>query len=222
MRLSLSNVLIIIAVLAFGGFGVYLFLNQKTKIAERYLPHFGPFEVDSISNPGSYDTTFHALQNFHLINQDSVAIQLSDFNNKIIVADFFFTNCESICPVMSTQLKRLFKRYENNKSLAFISHTVDPERDSIQQLREYASLYGAKTPLWHLVTGEKKHLYELARYSYFVVNTKGDGGPEDFIHTQNFALIDRHHNIRGYYDGTDSLQVDQLANDIDLLIQNGQ
>ena len=115
-------------------------------------------------------------------------------------------------------MERIVVKFKNNKDVKFLSHTVDPEIDTVEQLKRYAIEHNANTQKWMFVTGSKKSLYEIARNSYLLNAEKGDGGPDDFIHTQNFALIDKEKHIRGYYDGTDTNEVNQLINDINLLL----
>ncbi len=115
-------------------------------------------------------------------------------------------------------MERVVKKYKGNVEVKFLSHTVDPETDTVAQLKRYADLHKADSKQWMLVTGDKKELYDIARTGYLLDASEGDGGPDDFIHTQNFALIDKDKRIRGYYDGTNTIEVDQLIKDIDLLL----
>lgn len=164
----------------------------------------------------------HHVQPFSLIDQDGDTITNHTFDGKIYVADFFFTTCRSICPVMSTQMERVAEKYANNPNVLIISHSVNPEYDTPAVLKEYADMHHAVSGKWFFVTGDKKQIYDLARTSYLSIASKGDGGPDDFIHTQNFALVDKDKRIRGYYDGTDSTDVNRLLTDIDLLLQENK
>jgi protein SCO1/2 len=112
---------------------------------------------------------------------------------------------------------KLANKLVEDSSVLFVSHTVDPETDSVSQLKAYAAAHDAREGQWYFLTGEKKKLYDMARNGYFVTATKGDGGPDDFVHTQNFVLIDKYRQIRGYYDGTDSTEMEKLYRDILLL-----
>ena len=120
---------------------------------------------------------------------------------------------------MNTELTRVHKAFKEQKDFLILSHTVDPETDSVPVLLAHAQKYGVSNQAWWFVTGPKKDLYELARKSYLLNNEEGNGGEEDFIHTQNFALIDKEKRIRGFYDGTDSLEVNRLMQDITSLIK---
>ena len=182
--------------------------STSNKNKQPLLPYYGP-EGDN-GEP-------HYVSDFHLIDQDSNAVDGSMYKNKIYVADFFFTTCRGICPLMSEQMLRAYKKYYDDPDVLFLSHTVDPEEDTPCVLKRYAEHRDINTAKWHFVTGDKKQIYDLARYSYLVDASTGDGGPTDFVHTDNFALVDRNGRIRGYYDGTDSVQVNKLIGDIALL-----
>ncbi len=177
----------------------------------RTLPIYGPTNEETKAS--------HHVQPFSLIDQNGDTVTNHTFDGKIYVADFFFTTCRSICPVMSTQMERVAEKYANNPNVLIISHSVNPEYDTPSVLKEYADMHHAVSGKWFFVTGDKKHIYDLARTSYLSIASKGDGGPDDFIHTQNFALVDKDKRIRGYYDGTDSTDVNRLLTDIDLLLQ---
>ena len=140
------------------------------------------------------------------------------YKGKIYVADFFFTTCLGICPLMTEGMIRVHKAYLNNPDIMILSHTVDPDHDTPSVLKRYANNRKIDTNKWNFVTGDKKQIYDLARYSYLVDASEGDGGPNDFVHTENFALVDREGRIRGYYDGTDTAEVGKLIRDISLLL----
>jgi protein SCO1 len=148
---------------------------------------------------------------FQFINQDSKAVTEQDWKNKIVVAHFFFTHCPSICPKMMYQLKRV-QAYAETPVL-INSFTVDPEHDSTTQLKKYAAQVGISGD-WQLLTGDKKELYRFARKDLKVVATDGDGGPNDFIHSESLVLIDPDKQIRGLYKGTSETEVNALINDI--------
>ncbi|MCW3072769.1 MAG: photosynthetic protein synthase [Bacteroidetes bacterium] len=206
----------IFAMLLVAGILVYAFFIHDNKKPVRYLAIFGPQQYESKN--GKTDTTYHMVQDFHFTDQDGKAISQKDLEGSIYVTDFFFTTCHSICPIMSNQMERIYMKFRGNPEVKFLSHTVDPEIDTVQQLKAYAIKHNADSKQWMFVTGGKKELYDVARTGYFLDAQQGDGGPDDFIHTQNFALIDKDKRIRGYYDGTDSTDVDQLMKDIELLL----
>ncbi len=164
----------------------------------------------------------HVISNFSLINQlgDSVGIEIIE--NKIAIVDFFYVSCPSICPKMTSQLKRVHDHFIDNDKVMILSHTVWPEIDSVEVLLDYSLSYGANPNKWQFLTGEKKELYRMARQSYLVVADISDtlvkkGGELDFIHTENVVLIDTKKRIRGIYDGTSTEDVSRLLSDIDYL-----
>ncbi|MDB4655592.1 SCO family protein [Flavobacteriales bacterium] len=159
----------------------------------------------------------HRIADFSLTDQTGSVVTNADFDNKVYVADFFFTTCPSICPKMTANLQDLAKYYEADDDIMFLSHSVTPEKDSVPVLAAYAEKYSANSERWKLVTGPKKHIYELARRSYFAVTTEGDGGENDFIHTENFILVDKERKIRGFYDGTSKDDMEKLKADIVIL-----
>jgi protein SCO1 len=120
---------------------------------------------------------------------------------------------------MSNQMERVYMHFKGNPAVKFVSHTVDPETDTVQQLHDYALRHKADSKQWMFLTGDKKALYNIARTGYLLNADEGDGGPDDFIHTQNFALIDKEKRIRGFYDGTDSVDIDKMIKDIELLLK---
>ena len=159
----------------------------------------------------------HRIAEFKLVDQMGDTITNAVFDGKIYVADFFFTTCPSICPKMTANLTELADFYKNDEDIMFLSHSVTPQIDSVEVLSAYGNEHGADPTKWKLVTGSKKHIYELARRSYFAVTTDGDGGESDFIHTENFILVDKERKIRGFYDGTSKKDMDRLKNDITIL-----
>lgn len=195
-------------------FVVWFFISKNEKEPLRTLPYFGKKREMSKG-----DTSYHTVKPFCFLNQYNEKVTEADLKNKIYVADFFFTTCQSICPIMSTELERVYKEFANNPSVMILSHTVDPETDSVNVMMNYSKLHGVKDKRWLFLTGEKKHLYELAREGYLLNAEEGDGGAEDFIHTQNFALVDKERHLRGFYDGTDSVEVSRLITDIKILLE---
>jgi protein SCO1/2 len=199
------------------GIGVYqAYYNPKPA---RILETYGNQEIDTVDEKGNNVVVnrIHHVPDFSFIDQNGKTITQANTEGKTYVADFFFTTCQSICPVMSKSIMKLSSRLANDPDVLFLSHTVDPETDSVPQLLAYSKAHQAKEGRWYFLTGPKKHLYDMARYGYFSTATEGDGGQEDFIHTQNFVLVDKYRQIRGFYDGTDSLEMDKLYKDILLL-----
>jgi protein SCO1/2 len=154
----------------------------------------------------------HIIGDFSFTDQHGSNITQESWKGKIVVANYFFTHCPVVCPQMTYQLKRV-QAYAQVKNLQIASFSVDPERDSISNLRSFAGKFEIKNN-WQLLTGDKKQLYKLARKSFMLVATDGDGGPNDFIHSETLVLIDPQRHIRGFYEGTNQKAVDQLIKDI--------
>lgn len=186
---------------------------------EKKLPIYQP----SMVAPKLVDTTiqhikkYHTIADFSLTNQNGKTITQKDYKGKIYIADFFFTTCPTICPIMTKNMAEIQKEIIDDKDVMLLSHSVTPVIDSVPQLKKYALEKGVVDSKWNLVTGSKKHIYELARKSYMVVLDEGDGGPYDMIHTENFVLIDKKRQIRGYYDGTKKEEIEKLLEDLKLL-----
>jgi len=156
----------------------------------------------------------HNIADFNLINQNGKKITNKDYKDKIYIADFFFTRCQNICIAMAYNMSELQEFYKNDTDIMFLSHSVTPLIDSVAVLKEYAMNKGVIDGKWNVTTGEKKHIYELARKSYFAVLDEGNGDENDFIHTEQFILVDKKRRIRGYYDGTNDQEMEKLKEDI--------
>jgi len=156
----------------------------------------------------------HSIADFNLINQNGKKITNKDYEGKIYIADFFFTRCQNICIAMAYNMSELQEFYKNDTDIMFLSHSVTPLIDSVSVLKEYALNKGVIDGKWNVTTGKKKHIYELARKSYFAVLDEGNGDENDFIHTEQFILVDRKRRIRGYYDGTNDQEMEKLKEDI--------
>ena len=185
---------------------------------EKPLPILQPNRVDkSLVDSSLHDTKkYHTVSDFKLIDQNGDTITQKTYENKIYVADFFFTTCPSICPIMTDEMHRIQQQLIKDDDVLLLSHSVTPEIDSVEQLKRYANRNNVNDRKWHLVTGDRKQIYDLARKSYLVV--KDDGSePYGMIHTENFALIDKKRQIRGLYDGTSRASVDSLLKDIQKL-----
>ena len=198
---------------------VIIVLMYQALKPEKRLPVYQP----SMVNPELVDSTlvyvkkYHSIADFKLINQNGDTISQADYADKIYVADFFFTTCPTICPVMTANMADIQQIIKGDDEVMLLSHSVTPEIDSVPQLKKYALEKGVIDAKWNLVTGDKKQIYELARKSYLAVLTDGDGGPYDMIHTENFILVDKERRIRGFYDGTSSEEVAQLLEDLKVL-----
>jgi protein SCO1 len=156
----------------------------------------------------------HKISDFQMTDQFGRFVSAKNWKDNIVVADFFFTHCPSICPKMTKNLKTVQASFPGDTGVLIQSFTVDPERDSVSRLAEYARQFSITGDQWRLLTGDKKEIYRLARKSFLLVATDGDGGPEDFIHSDKLVLIDAEKRIRGFYDGTSTSETIQLIKDI--------
>jgi protein SCO1 len=207
---AFTKVIIIAAILLLPS--VFFLFISSGKNNYKELEIFGP-KIPRISG----DTLYHTIPAFTFQNFDGTEVSDKTFENKIYVADFFFTSCPSICPKMSHQMHRVQKEFEDKDDVKLISFTVDPDKDDIETLAAYAEEYNAIPGKWFFVTGSKPALYDLARTGFFLTAIPGDGGPEDFIHSEMLVLVDKEKRIRGYYDGTDPYEVKKLIEEIKVL-----
>ena len=182
------------------------------------LPVWQPAEVNKelVDSTLFYTKKYHTVADFSLTNQNGKTITQKDYDGKIYVADFFFTTCQAICPIMTGHMSKIQERLKDDNKVKLLSHTVMPETDSVPQLKKYAIEKGVNSAKWNLVTGDKKQIYDLARKSYLAAKDNPYQA-NDLIHTENFVLVDSKKRIRGFYDGTDPEAIDQLMEDIKLL-----
>lgn len=205
------------------GVTITYFMIKPSK--EKSLPVINPVDVnEEMVDPELLRIGYgHKIGNFSFLNQDGKLVTQQDVKGKVFVAEYFFTTCGTICPIMNVQMQRVHKVYQGNKNVRILSFTVDPKVDTVAQMKRYAVAHGADAKSWFFLTGTQEKLYELARKSFFVLKpaeteNQGDVG-SDFIHTNNFVLVDKEMRIRGYYDGTNSKEVDELIGDIALLVK---
>ncbi len=185
---------------------------------EKTLKIYQPYQVDQtlVDSTKHYVKKYHTIADFALLNQNGDTITQRDYEDKIYIADFFFTTCQTICPIMTDHMVLLQDALKNDDHILLLSHTVTPEIDNVARLKAYAIEKGVDDSKWNLVTGDRKEIYDLARKSYLVAK---DNPYEEFdlIHTENFVLVDTKKRIRGFYDGTDSDAIKQLLEDIKIL-----
>ncbi len=211
---SLSTVVIVLSIFLLSVLVGYFLLTPK-----KTLPVYSPSDV----NPRLVDYSIqhiksnHTIADFNLIDQNGNTVTNDTYKDKIYVADFFFTRCATICPIMTNNMLELQKIYQNDDDIMLLSHSVTPIMDSVPILNMYANNKGIIDSKWHITTGEKKHIYDLARKSYFATLDEGDGGDQDFIHTEQFILVDKKRQIRGFYDGTDKEELERIKGDIEIL-----
>lgn len=200
---------------------IIITLIYNTLNVYQSLPIYQPAMVSTelVDSTLQYKKKYHKIADFSLINQNGKTITQNDYKDKIYVADFFFTTCQTICPIMTDHMVDIQKAIINDDDILLLSHSVTPEIDSVAQLKRYAVKKGVNDTKWNLVTGNKKDIYRLARKSYLAVKDSGNGGPFDMVHTENFMLIDKKRQIRGFYDGTNTDEIDRLLNDIEILKQ---
>lgn len=196
---------------------IYLFYNALQP--KKNLPVYSPAMVNSELVPEEIQHVrkYHTIADFSLTNQNGEAVTQEDYKDRIYIADFFFTTCPTICPLMTKNMAVIQSEIQDDQEVLLLSHSVTPEIDSVAQLKKYALEKGVDDKKWNLVTGDKKDIYELARKSYLAVKTDGDGGPFDMIHTENFILVDKERRIRGFYDGTKTEDIEKLMEDLKVL-----
>lgn len=193
-------------------------LSCNTKV-QKVLPIYNPvdFNPELVDKSLQNKNSNHTVADFKLINQNGEIITQANYKDKIYVTDFFFTSCGTICPIMTDNMAKIQEEFIDNDDIMLLSLSVTPEIDNVSVLKEYAIKKGVIDTKWNITTGDKKHIYNLARQSYFAVVERGDGGLQDFIHTSNFILIDKEKQIRGIYDGTNDEDIERIIEDIHIL-----
>lgn len=179
-----------------------------TQPEEKPLPIYGEKDIQN------GDTIYHTIGPFRFVNQDSVIVTNETFRGKIYIADFFFTSCRTICPVMKSQMLRVYDTLESDQEVLILSHTIDPKHDTVALLRDFADRLGVKSSRWHFVTGNKDSIYHIAQTGYFATAMEDKSEPDGFIHSGAFLLVDKEGRIRGKYDGTKDEDVNRLIADI--------
>jgi protein SCO1/2 len=217
-RLVLVALILVIAIPI-----AYFMVTQANTPA---LPFINPTDVQSEMVDSSVQNIGrnHKIGAFRLLDEQNKIITDEVIKGKVCVVEYFFTTCGSICPIMNQQMQRVQTAFDENAAFEILSFTVDPENDRPEQLLQYAKSHAYRAGQWHFITGKKEALYSLARTSFFVLKPAeaanlGDAG-SDFIHTNNFVLVDQDRHIRGYYDGTNAAEVDQLILDIENLLES--
>ena len=193
----------------------FYFILQPKVILPIYSPNMVSQEL--VDENIRYIKKYHRIADFSLTNQNGEKITQKNYENKIYIADFFFTTCPNICPIMTDNMTYLQEKLLKNKNILLASFSVTPDIDNVEVLKDYAVKKGVLSYKWNLLTGNKKMIYDLARKSYLVAKNDGDGGKYDMIHTENFVLIDKEKRIRGFYDGTNKEEMEKLLNDVEIL-----
>jgi protein SCO1 len=184
--------------------------------SQRELPFLGPSVVNAVG-----DSVHHSIPSFGFLNQDGDSVTQATVANKVYVSDFFFTSCPTICPVMKTQMLRVFEKFKGDSSFVILSHTIDPRHDSLQVLRDYRKRLGIEGIQWQFLRAEQDYVHDLAQKSY-LVSALEDKTAEDqggFVHSGAFVLVDKQRHIRGVYDGTKEKEVNRLIKDVELLLR---
>ena len=196
---------------------IFMFYNVLTP--EKKLPIYQPNMVkfQLVDSTIQHVKRFHKINDFSLVNQNNEIITNENYDGKIYIADFFFTTCPGICPIMKENMIVLQDEFVNDDDVLLLSHTVTPEIDSVHVLKKYSLDKGVIDSKWNMVTGDKKQIYNLARKSYLVAEDIESPRQYDMIHTENFVLVDSKRRIRGFYDGTDIDVMNNLISDIKIL-----
>lgn len=180
---------------------------------ESQLPIHGVRDFDEKG-----DTIFHTIGDFSFVNQDSQIIGKEDFMGKIYVADFFFTNCPSICPNMTAQLYRVHEKFKSNPNVLLLSHSIDTMNDSVSVLKDYADKLGVSSKKWQFITGNREDIYSIAKNKYYISAMVDESAPGGYLHNSKFILVDSEGRIRGYYTGTEQEDVDRMMVDMEKLL----
>ncbi len=202
MRLKITVLNFLVALLVFS-------CSQEKK-----LPFLGPKQVNAKG-----DTVYHQIPAFRFLNQDSVFVSENDVEGKVYVADFFFTTCPTICPKMKTQMLRIYERYKDRDEVRILSHSIDPDFDTPNVLKDYATRLQVKAPKWNLLTGDKAAIYTLGQKSYMVSAQEDPNEAGGFVHSGAFILVDKNRHVRGIYDGTVEAEVNHLLEDMEILLK---
>ena len=216
-KLTLKKIILTAAVALSAGF---LHSCSESGAQEKTLPILGEREAVEREVNGQLvvDTLYHQIPDFAFVNQDSQQVTQETVKGKIYVTDFFFTSCPSICPKMKSQMLRVYEEYKNNPDVVLLSHSIDPQHDTVAVLKDYADRLGVQSDTWHFLTGEKDSIYDIATKYLVAVQDDGDAAEGGFTHGGHFILVDEQRRIRGVYDGTKEASVDQLLQDIPALL----
>lgn len=203
--------------------GIYLFLLVSVLLSckdkQKRLP-FLQLETNEkvVDGKTVIDSLFRTIPDFRLLNQDSIVVTAQNFNGTIYVADFFFTSCPTICPVMHRNLLKIYQKYKGNPEVKFASHTIDVKYDTPSRMKSYAKKLGVEGTQWEYLWGTRDEIYALAERNYLVAAQEDKNAPGGFVHQGYLVLVDKEKRIRGAYDGTQDKEVAQLMEDMDVLL----
>jgi len=209
---------VVLVILFVPAISYYLISTGKNNF--RKLAIYGPREpmpVQVVGGKDVADTIYHTVPAFSFTDHHGKVFDSSMLDTSIYIAEFFFTSCKTICPDMNRNLQSVQNKYKNDPDVKILSFTVDPETDSVPVLASYAKQHHAIDGKWFFLTGDQAKIFELARSGYFLAAVQNASGPEEFSHSEQLVLVDRDKRIRGYYDGTDDLDVSRLMDEIKVL-----
>lgn len=194
--------------------------QQTAESSERKLPIYGnrSTEVKYVNGAPVVDTVYQNIPAFKLTNQDGKTVTDLDMLGKVYVADFFFTSCPTICPVMKKEMIRVYEKYKGKQDVLILSHTIDPDYDTKEVLKDYANRLGSDGKQWQFLTGKRSEIYNLAENGYYATAVKDAKEPGGYAHSGGFILVDKKLRVRGVYDGTNTADVDRLMDDMDILL----
>ena len=199
--------------------GIAIAVGAFILTPEQDLPIYQPSDLNpALVDPAVLGHEDHRILPFTLLNQLGDTVDQDDVAGQLLVVDFFFTRCATICPMLTSNMKRVQDRFVGDERVRLLSHSVTPVADSVSVLRDYGEAQGVEASRWWLLTGDKADIYNLARKSYFAALDEGDGGFQDFVHTENIVLVDTLGRLRGFYDGTDLDEVNALVRDLNFLL----
>lgn len=221
MKNSGKSTKYILLLLLLVGPGLILIYLSKANHVFRSLPYYGPKELVHVAGQDVPDTIYYTVPDFSFTDQNGKEKSFDDFKDKILVVDFFFTSCPTICPIMTKEMERLQFQLKDPAfdDVRFISHTVDPRHDTPEVLKQYAEKHNADPNRWTFLTGEQEAIFRQGFKGYMMSTQEDSAAAGGFLHSSNFVLLDKDRHIRGYYDGTSSSEVDDLLGDIKLLIK---
>ncbi len=200
--------------------GLFVFISCDTKNHNEFrLPIYTPADLDPdwVDSSLKNSTEAHVVNDFEFINQNGLVVNEQTIEGKIYIAEFFFTTCPGICPILTKHTKKIQDEFLNDHDILILSHTVYPEHDSVSVLYAFGKQHNINSEKWHLLTGSKQDLYTISRKGYFAISYQPDLSDDGFIHTENVVLVDKQRRLRGIYNGTNVHEMNRLIEDIYLL-----